>query len=76
MIALREYMKVKNHRLDVKLPDDFDYEDVEVVIIPVGQKENVAWDYWNEEELDRFGKYSFGLSSNDFGDNEEDYSSW
>ena len=39
-------------------------------------KENEDIDYWNEEELKNFGKYSVGLSSNDFDDEDEDYSKW
>ena len=34
------------------------------------------WDYWKEEELKNFGKITYGLSSNDFGDENEDYSKW
>jgi len=39
-------------------------------------KENEDIDYWSEEELKNFGKYSVGLSSNDFDDEDEDYSKW
>ncbi len=34
MTAIREFMKVKDHQLHIRLPDDFDYEEVEVIIIP------------------------------------------
>ena len=34
MTAIREFAKVNNHILNIKLPDYFDYEDVEVVIMP------------------------------------------
>ena len=34
MTALREFTKVKNHVLSIQLPESFDYEDVEVIIIP------------------------------------------
>lgn len=37
-------------------------------------EENI--DYWTEEELKDFGKITYGLSSNDFGDENEDYSKW
>ena len=33
MTAIREFAKVKNHMLNIKLPDYFDFEDVEVVIM-------------------------------------------
>jgi hypothetical protein len=76
MTALREFMKVKNHTLNIKLPDDFNYENVEVVIMPVEKNQNNAWTYWNEIEIENFGKHSLGLSSNDFDDDNEDYSKW
>ena len=34
MPAIRKFAKVKNHMLNIKLPDYFDFEDVEVVIMP------------------------------------------
>jgi hypothetical protein len=34
LTAIREFIKVKNHELYVKLPEDFDYEEVEVIIMP------------------------------------------
>jgi len=39
------------------------------------QKEK-QWDYWNEKEIQNFGKITYGLSSNDFDDENEDYSKW
>jgi PHD/YefM family antitoxin component YafN of YafNO toxin-antitoxin module len=35
---------------------------------------NQQWDYWQDEELDNFGKIAIGLSLNDYDD--EDYSKW
>jgi len=34
MTAIREFLKVKNHELHMKLPEDFDYEEVEVIVMP------------------------------------------
>ncbi|MBN2782451.1 MAG: hypothetical protein JXQ66_04355 [Campylobacterales bacterium] len=34
MTAIREFAKVNNGVLNITLPDYFDYEDVEVVIMP------------------------------------------
>lgn len=34
MTAIREFAKVHNHILNIKLPDYFHYEDVEVLIMP------------------------------------------
>jgi PHD/YefM family antitoxin component YafN of YafNO toxin-antitoxin module len=35
---------------------------------------NDKWRYWQEEELENFGKISIGLSKHDYDD--EDYSRW
>ncbi len=71
MIALREFIKVKNHRIVLDLPKDFNYENVEVVIMPVKEEE---WEYWNKKEIDEIGK--IGLISSSFEDDNEDYSKW
>jgi len=71
MVAIREFMKVRNHKLEIILPNDFNYEDVEVVIMP---RENKGWDYWSDEEIQSIGK--IGLFSNSFVDDTEDYSQW
>ena len=76
MTALREFMKVNNHTLNIKLPDDFNYENVEVVIMPVEKNQNSDWTYWSESEIENFGKHSLGLSAKDFNDDDEDYSKW
>ncbi len=34
MVALREYMQVINNQLIINLPKDFNYKEVEVVIMP------------------------------------------
>jgi len=49
--------------------------DVEIVENKIIAKDE-EWDYWSEEEIAIFGKYSIGLSSNDFEDDDEDYSKW
>ena len=71
MTALREFIKVKNHRIVLDLPKDFNYENVEVVIMPVKEEE---WEYWNKKEIDEIGK--IGLISSSFEDDNEDYSKW
>jgi hypothetical protein len=71
MTAIREFIKVKNHQVTIDLPDDFDYEEVEVIIMPHNKKET---NYWNNEELCNIGK--IGLHSNSFESDDEDYSKW
>ena len=68
MTALREFIKVKNHEVNIQLPNDFDYEEVEVIIIP---KKEDDYEFWSDKEIENFGKYSFGLSSNDFEDDDD-----
>lgn len=40
------------------------------------KEDSYNWGYWSEEEIGSFGKHSFGLSSNDFQDDSEEYSKW
>jgi hypothetical protein len=34
MIARREFVKIKNNRIDLLLPPDFNYDEVEVIVLP------------------------------------------
>lgn len=34
MQAHREFVKVNNHRVQIQLPDSFNYEEVEVIVMP------------------------------------------
>ena len=74
MIALGEYVKVKDHVINIKLPDDFNYKNVEIVIMPIDENKNNEWDSWSEEELDNIGKIGHTLSS--FEEDIEDYTKW
>ena len=47
MTAIREFAKVNNGMLNIKLPEYFDYEDVEVVIMPRIDKSDLS--YLNNE---------------------------
>jgi len=71
MTAIREFTKVKNHQVTINLPDDFDYENVEVIVMPYAKQET---DCWNNEELCGIGK--IGLHSKSFESDDEDYSKW
>ncbi len=37
MTAIREFAKVKNHQLHIELPEGFDYDEVEVIVMPRGE---------------------------------------
>jgi hypothetical protein len=69
MIAIRELVKIKNHRIDLLLPKDFIYDEVEVIVLPKAE-----FDYWNSEEVAQIGK--IGLASKSFEEDDEDYSKW
>jgi len=71
MTALREFIKVKNRQIVLDLPEDFDYENVEVVVMPAKEEE---WEYWSEREISEIG--NIGLISSSFEDDDEDYSKW
>jgi len=47
MTAIREFVKVDNHMLNIKLPDYFDYKEVEVVIMPRIDSDDLS--YLNDE---------------------------
>ena len=34
MVAIREYMTVVNNQITITLPSDFNYDEVEVVVLP------------------------------------------
>ena len=69
MVALREYKKVKDSKIVVELPKDFDYKEVEVIILPKDE-----YEFWSEDEIERVGEIGFASSS--FEDDGEDYSKW
>ena len=71
MTAIREFIKVRNHQVTIDLPADFDYEEVEVIVMPHNKQEN---DCWSNEELDTIGK--IGLHSRSFESDDEDYTKW
>lgn len=70
MIALREFAKVSNHQLRITLPSDFNYEEVEVLIIPKAPDTRAPV----KSSLDDIGR--IGLHSQSFAPDEEDYSQW
>ena len=69
MNAIREFIKVKNHKVEINLPKNFNYDEVEVIIMPKDE-----YEYWNEEESKNVGKMGFISSS--FEEDNEDYSKW
>ena len=37
MTAIREFATVKDHQLHIELPEGFDYDEVEVIVMPRGE---------------------------------------
>jgi len=70
MIALREFAKIINHKLILEIPSTFDYEDVEIIVLP----RLLEADFWSSDEIDNIGK--IGLNSNCLEFDNEDYSKW
>jgi len=71
MQAIREYKKVINHQVIINLPENFDYDEVEVVVMP---KKNIGIQLWNDKETQNIGK--IGFYSSTFEADDEDYSKW
>ena len=71
-ISIRETARVINHELRIQLPKTFDYDEVDVIIVPKIQKE--PWEGWQNGELDRTG--TIGYSSKSFVEDPEDFSQW
>lgn len=53
MKALRKISKIKNKKLVIELPDDFNEDQVEVIIMPLYEKdEDNFWSKASESSLD------------------------
>ena len=69
MIAIRKFVKIQNHRINLVLPQNFKYDEVEVIVLPKAE-----FDYWSDEEVAQIGK--IGQVSKSFEVDGEDYSKW
>jgi len=50
MIAIREYATVKDHQIHINLPDEFGYDEVEVIIMPRSKIDNDDIGFLEEKE--------------------------
>jgi hypothetical protein len=56
MEAIRQIVKVKNHKISITLPDDFNADEVEVIILP--KSNNVEIPQWQMDQVrERTEKY-------------------
>ncbi|MCA1794976.1 MAG: hypothetical protein LC660_14105 [Desulfobacteraceae bacterium] len=72
-ITVRQVIKIRNRQLHLTLPEGFDYEEVEVIVMPTSrQDENIT--FWEASDIDKVG--GIGQSSASFPEDDEDYSEW
>ena len=49
MEAIRQTVKVKNHKINITLPDDFNADEVDVIILPTSTKYEIP--QWQMDEV-------------------------
>jgi hypothetical protein len=52
MTAIREFLKVEEHQIHYRLPDNFDFDEVEIIILPKHDSPRT------EKELNTFSNHS------------------
>lgn len=57
MEAIRQFVKVKNHQVNITLPEDFNAEEVEVIIFAKSENEYAIPQWQIDEVRDRTEKY-------------------
>jgi hypothetical protein len=72
-VTVRQFAKVSNRNLQITLPENFDYEDVEVIVIPIVTKDENIYS-WKGTDIGNIGK--LGLLSVSFPEDDEDCSKW
>ena len=62
MEAIRQIVKVKNHKISITLPDNFNADEVEVIILPKSNKVEIP--QWQMDQVrERTEKYLKNPSS-------------
>lgn len=69
MEAIRQFVKVKNNQINITLPEHFNAEEVEVIILP-SQNSELSIPQWQMDEVRErsaayFKKQSLGLNYDD-----------
>lgn len=57
MEAIRQFVKVKNHQVNITLPEDFNAEEVEVIIFAKSESEYAIPQWQIDEVRERTEKY-------------------
>ncbi len=73
-ITFRQLVKVHNGQINLTLPDEFDYAEVEVIVMPKVKDADFTEPVWEASDLEAAGK--IGQSSSVFPADNEDYSKW
>jgi hypothetical protein len=63
MEAIRRTVKVNNHSISIILPDNFNAEEVDVIILPVEKKEYTIPQWQIDQVRERTDKYLKNLES-------------
>ena len=69
--SLEKIGVLKNNRLEAVVLSTVEYARLKKI---EEEAVDIKWTYWQDEELDNFGKIAIGLSKHDYDD--EDYSKW
>lgn len=57
MEAIRQTVKVQNHKISITLPDDFLADEVDIIILPSQKKENAIPQWQIDEVRERTTEY-------------------
>lgn len=57
MEAIRQIVSVKNHTINIILPNDFDADEVEIIIMPIQNKEYNIPQWQIDQVRERTDKY-------------------
>lgn len=63
MEAIRQYIKVNGRTINITLPDDFDADEVEVIILPSAKKYNSIPEWQMQQVRERSEAYQNNPSS-------------
>ena len=67
---LREIVRSTSQSYNIQIPKEYINKEVEILVLPFTDKKSEKikeddYEFWSDEEIENFRKYSFGLSSND-----------
>ena len=74
---LREIIRPTSENYNIHIPKEYINTEVEILVLPLNSLDNKEnYEFWSDKEIDNIGKIAYGLSSNDFEDDDEDYNKW